>query len=448
MAMLPRRSSVLVALSGGPDSVALLHLLVDAAVQQRFAVAVAHVNYSLRGEESGQDEQFCRELCRRLTVTLHVKRVRKGLGKSSNLQERARTIRYGFFNQLCDKHGYTHVATGHNQSDNVETVLMNLCRGAGSFGLGGIDQQAGRVIRPLLEFSRDEILQYLESAHISYRLDRSNLETKYTRNKVRQRLTPLLQDLFGEAVISNISRSSRIFAEHEQYLRSIVEKLLRRDAKTTPFGKIVVDLRRFRRYDNLLKRIVLAICFERLTGSLREFDFAATERVVVMIGEEAAACDLKAKVFAEVAGQCLYIYRKQAAPPACKVKSPGETDLRAFGVKLSIEPIAVGEIDRARLRSGDNRVVYLDAKQLSGELTVRNWRAGDRFTPLGMAGSKKLSDFFIDRKIDRPSREEVPLLVKDDMIAWVMGYEIADKVKVSDSTSRVLKLEVTAYRGI
>lgn len=445
--MLSKRPVILVALSGGPDSVALLHLAKDAATLFGYTIAAAHVNYGLRGKESDKDEEFCAEMCKKLEIKLHVKHASKREMKGGNLQDQARRIRYDFFQSLCDLHRFTHIATGHNQSDNVETILMNLCRGSGTFGLTGISQRSGRIIRPLLDFTRHDIEEYLASNKIKYRIDRSNLEGKYTRNKVRQRVTPILQEVFGESVFDNISRSSRIFLEHEEYLRSVAKKHLKRDATVTPFGKIVIDLARFRRYHILLKRLMLAMCFEQITGSLQGFDLAASERLLSLIKGNAGVCDLKANLFAEIANDHLCIYRKERHNPMYKVSIVQGTELEIFSLTLLAEKMSIENVDEKELRKGRNRRVYLDGRKLGSALTVRNLRVGDRFAPLGMTGSRRLSDFFSDRKIDRPLREEIPLLVRGDKVAWVVGYEIADWAKITNDTTEVLKLEVRPNRS-
>ena len=443
----PETESVLVALSGGPDSVALLHLINAASVEKGFRVAASHVNYGLRGEESHDDERFCRDLCKQLGVKLHVKKASLLAWKSgTNLQAEARRIRYSFFDEICAKHQLTWIATGHNKTDSIETILMNLCRGAGTFGLSGIEPVFGKVIRPLLDFTREEIIAYLQRNRLPYRIDRSNLESKYTRNKVRQQLLPVVVKIFGDRAIGSIARAGQILAQQEHYLRGQIARLLDRDAVVTPFGKIALDLKRFRRYDDFLKQLLIADCFKRLTGSLQNFDLAAAQRVIKQVRSATVKVDLTSGLIAEISDERLYIYRTAKDKPSYTVRRKGSNCLQAYGMEISIEETPTAKLAGKELRLGKNLRVYVDADKLQGKLTVRSPKIGDHFSPLGMKGSKKLSDFFSDRKIDRPLREEKPLLLCGDNIVWIIGHEIADSVKISARTKTALKLEVTQHR--
>jgi tRNA(Ile)-lysidine synthase len=441
------QAGILVALSGGPDSVALLHLIHAASVEMGFGVGAAHVNYGLRGEESHDDERFCHDLCKQLGIRLHIKRVALSVRKSgTNLQAEARRIRYGFFDEICAKFRITWIATGHNQTDNIETILMNLCRGAGTFGLSGIEPVIGKIIRPLLDFTRDEIIVYLHENNLPYRIDRTNLEVKYTRNKVRQLLLPVVVKIFGDKAIGSIARAGRILAQQEQYLHTQIAQMMDRDAVVTPFGKIALDLKRFRRYDDFLKQLLIADCFERLTGSLQNFDLATAQRVIEQVRSATVKSDLTSGVMAEIAGERLYIYRSMKDKPSYAVRRRGCTRLQGYGVEITIEEVPTAKLADSQLRRGKNLKVYVDADKMKGRLTVRSPRVGDHFSPLGMRGSKKLSDFFSDRKIDRPLREEIPLLLCGARIVWIIGQEIADGVKITARTKTALKLEVTQHR--
>lgn len=439
--------SALVALSGGPDSVALLHWLAEASKMSGGRVYAAHVNYRLRGQESDADERFCRELCKQLKVRLFIKRLKQDELPKGNLQAGARRIRYAFFHELCRKHKIDTIAIGHNKSDNAETVLMNLSRGAGTFGLGGIRRQEGRIIRPLLAWTRPQIEAYLKKHRLKCRVDSSNLNDQYLRNRVRRRVLPLLEEVLGERTIDAIDRSARVLAEQEEYLRQIGESILNDEVQHTPLGKIVLDLTTLRSYHPLLRRIVLALCFEHLSGSLTDFDFEASERFLNLVESGSGTVDLKRGLSAEATGQRVFIYGRSQPIKSVAVKR-GTTTLKPFGLRLTVSKAEISLSSRRSLRSGGNRREFVDAEKVVGKLTVRALRPGDRIRPLGMRGEKKLSDFLIDRKVARPLREEVPLLLAGDKIIWVIGHGLSDDVKISAKTKRMLKLEVEDYRGI
>jgi tRNA(Ile)-lysidine synthase len=272
------------------------------------------------------------------------------------------------------------------------------------------------------------------------------LEGKYTRNKVRQQLLPVVVKIFGDRAIGSIARAGQILAQQEHYLRGQIARVLDRDAVVTPFGKIALDLNRFRRYDDFLKQLLIADCFERLTGSLQNFDLAAAQRVIKQVRSATVKVDLTSGLIAEIAGERLYIYRTAKDKPSYTVRRKGSTCLQRYGMEISVEETSTSELTGRKLRFGKNLKVYVDATKMQGKLTVRSPKVGDRFSPLGMSGSKKLSDFFIDRKIDRPLREENPLLLCGDKIVWIIGHEIADSVKITSRTKTALKLEVKQYR--
>jgi tRNA(Ile)-lysidine synthase len=445
---------VLSALSGGPDSVALLHLLQSASKDLGLRIVAAHVNYGLRGKESIQDEKFCRALCNGLGVELVVYRVdlRSNIGSSQsgirkqikgNLQSLARNFRYRQFEQACKARKLKFIATGHNQSDNVETILMNLSRGTGTFGLGGIKQRTRLVIRPLIEYSREQILEYLEANKLSYRTDSSNSENKYTRNKVRNQLIPSLVKTLGSGAVRNISRTASLLSEHEQYLRLVGGKLLTEDSNLTPGGKIVIDLKRFKKYHVLIQRIVIALCYEKLTGSLNDFERAATERVLEMLETGIAQVDLKKGIFAEVVGDKLYFYKGIHPVKMRKINSRGVTSLDGLGVKIKFQESKIEGVTKKSLSSGKNLRVFLDKDAIKLPLVVRTMQVGDRFQPLGMTTTKKLSDFFVDRKVPRPLREETPLVISGNEIVWIVGHEISESAKIKRTTKEVVELEVT-----
>lgn len=444
-----RGTTVLVALSGGPDSVALLQLMSVVGKDLGLNIAAAHVNYGLRGEDSDADERFCRQLCKQLKIRLFVEKA--GLArqrKEKNLQAEARRTRYEFFARICREHRFSLIATGHNKNDSVETILINLSRGAGTFGLTGIDPVSGNIIRPLLGYTREAIIKYLRSKRLSYRVDRSNLENKYTRNKVRRVLLPALERVFGERVVDNITRTGAILRQQELFVKAQVEGLLAREARTTAFGKIVLDLKKFRRDDAFIRQLVVAACYESLTGSLKDFDQAAAQRVIDLVRAKIGRVDLTSGVVAEIADDRLYLYREERRKPSVMTVTKSVMVLRTYGLELSVSELSAAELTQRELRGGKNMRVFVDKNAVSGRLAVRSARPGDRFRPLGLQGSKKLSDFFIDRRIDRPLREEIPLLLCGKKIVWIIGQEIADEVKITARSKRALKLEVTPYRPL
>ncbi len=443
----PEGRSYLIAFSGGPDSTMLLHWLAGQRNDRSITLYAAHVNYRLRGVQSDGDEEFCLQQCRRLGIKLFVKRLRKGQLRNVNLQEKARDIRYHFFEELRKRHNIDYVATGHNRDDNVESVLMNLGRGAGSFGLSGIRECDGSRIRPLINLSREEVLSYLKKNNLVFRVDNSNLKPTYLRNKVRLRLIPQLTRVFGKAVAANIHRGSRIIADQERDLRAMAQDLIVRDARTTAGGKIVLDLDKFHLYYPMLQRLVIALCYERLNGSLKGFDSRCCDRALAAASGENELVDLKSGIFAELAGRQLYVYRRSPQLKPRVVRRSGKTRISDFWAEFSISRMRRDQVTDEELRGGLNLRVYFDAAKLRGAVTVRSTRRGDKIRPLGMTGTRKLSDVLIDAKIVRPLRDEIPILLCGKKIFWVVGLVISEEFKVTKQTQSVIMMEVKPYRG-
>ncbi len=440
---IPSGSSILVALSGGPDSVALLHYLCDLAPQYRLKIAAAHVNYKLRGRDSDSDEAFCRELCAKLKVPLFVDSTPSGTTSQGAGQDCYRRRRYGFFRLICKRERIKLIAVGHNQSDHVETVLMNLARGAGPLGIANMARLSDNIIRPLLAWTREDILAYLEDHGLNYRVDASNAQAIYTRNRLR-RVLPMLTRIFGKSALANIQRSAIVVGEQEAYLREIGETILNQELRLSAMGKFILDLERLRSYHPMIARLLLFLIYQQHCGGSADFEYAVSERFLDLIAAGDGVVDLKNRLVAEAVNGRVYVYRGAGRIGSLPVRRSGSTRIPRLGLRIRISPVAVRPTPAQMRRS--KLTVLVDADKVESKLTVRAPRDGDRFSPLGLKGTKKLSDFLIDRKIDRPLRDELPLLLAGEEIIWVVGCEIGDRVKITQRTTRALKLEVANYR--
>lgn len=420
--------------------------MVESAAEPGLKLYAAHINYKLRGEESDAEEQFCRDLCQEIGVKLFVKRYSLNKEAPGNLQQQARKVRYGFFEQLCDKHAIDLIATGHNADDNAETILLHLVRGAGTFGLNGIAERRGNIIRPLLRFSRKQILDYLDSSGYTYCTDSSNLTQAYRRNQIRQQLLPEIEAIFGPQSLENIGRTGRLLGEQAGFLRSEADKCYARVVTTSPGGKIVIAWRRLVRYHTLLRRLALALAFERLTGSLRGFELAAAERLLTLAETGPGRADFIAGLVGELIDDRLYIYRPRRLRLSRKLAVPGEVEIEKLSCKVEATLLKRSEIGSRELRRG-GAVAYLDSAAITGSLRVRTAKIGDRFRPLGLKGSKKVAALLADRRVDRPLRDEVLIVEDAERIIWVAGHQISENAKVTAKTRSILRLEQSELPG-
>jgi tRNA(Ile)-lysidine synthase len=457
-ALLVKGDSVLVALSGGPDSVALLHILIALNEQRAWPntgpkrhavplqIAAAHLDHAIR-KDSSKDAQFCRALCNRLRVRhalplrFHSKRIDvPALARRQKLsvEEAGRKARYEYFETLAEKYGYNKIATGHTLDDTVETVIFNLARGAGLRGLAGIPAKRDKIIRPLLEIEKKELLDYLRANKIPFRKDPTNISLRYARNRIRNVILPELTKL-NPSARQNIARLAENAAEEVEFIRaSIVSAygLARLKADKT---KIVLDLEILERYHKSLGKKVVEEAYRRLSGHFAQLPSSALGRILETIGGRSGVrAPLAPGYFVEKSEGRLAVVKMESYGRSLKLKIPGQLRLpfTRASLKASVEPRrAVTAFD------GTNRSAFLDKQKLK-DARVRFWRPGDKMRPLGMTGHRLLSDIFIDKRIPEFERHSIPLVVANGEIAWVAGVAVSDDFKITENTKRVLKIEL------
>lgn len=402
---------VLVALSGGADSVALLRVLLSLG----YSCVVAHCNFHLRGEESQRDELFVRDLCKRMQVTCHVESFdTEGYAEKHalSIEMAARDLRYAFFRRLMKELDIPVVAVAHHRSDQAETVLLNLLRGSGIHGLRGMKPGNNRVVRPLLDCSKQEILQYLADLDQDYVTDSSNLSIEPQRNKIRLEIVPLLETINPQAV-SAINRSAEYLLQAEKLLKSSVS----------------AELRHYRIDDNSFRREMVKSEY----GSLllhewlnsKGFHSALLDQVLSVAKSDATGKYIRS------ASHTLWIDRNKLI---C-VENETETDMPNW----TISRFPVGEISLNR----DSSEAWLDAAKVCLPLTQRKVVAGDRFVPLGMKGSKLVSDYMTDRKFSPLQKQRQTVLVDaKDRIVWLVGQRIDDRFKCCEQTNEVIRIKI------
>jgi len=421
--------SILVTVSGGIDSVVLLHLCHSAG----FRIAVAHCNFRLRGNESDGDEAFVRELAAGMGLDCHVRAFDTedyAADHGISVQMAARNLRYDWFEEIRRQNTYDWIATAHNQDDIIETFFINLSRGTGIRGLSGIPVVSGRVIRPLLFASRDEIVEYTGMNSIRFREDSSNISEKYLRNKIRHKLIPLMEEQ-NPSFRQSMSETVDMIKESGILYHREVERL-RELLSTRKDGRTVIDLSRLLRTEP--RRTVL---FEILS----EFNFSTqqTDDIIAVLE------GLPGKQFFSPTHR-LVKDREQLIITPLEESQPGKYYLELKQHEIS-HPVnlewEVMDYTASFNIPGDPETACLDLESLEFPLILRNWQTGDYFRPLGMKGMKKMSDFLIDSKISLPDKEKVLLLVTGNKIAWVVGHRIDDRFRITEKTSQIL---VIRYR--
>ena len=437
---------IVVGVSGGPDSMALLYLLYDLRDDLGCALHVAHLDHKLRGAESKADAAFVEEHARKLVlpVTLEALNVRNMILPGESLESGARRIRYEFYEKVMTNVEADKVAQGHNADDQAETVMMRLLRGSGAQGLGGIPPvRDNKFIRPLIEVNRNEIDEYLGQLQIKPRQDSSNLSTIYERNRIRLELIPMLEREYRPNIKQILQQTGDILRAEDDLLIDLARESMDNCVQFPDVRTAIIRISDFRGYHLALQRRILRLAIEKLTGDLSGFDYDHIRDVLnlALSGPTGNVVNLPQCISAEKVYDELILRpgrpETRVEPFDYSVRIPGETKIPELG--LSVRTMGPERVHTGKLQPGkDGLREIFDYDKIRGELHLRNRRPGDRFQPLGMSGMKKLKDFFIDEKIPRGLRERIPILTDAANILWVVGYRMDDRVKITANTEKQL----------
>jgi len=434
--LISKNDKVLIALSGGPDSVFCLRFFKKYQKKFKIDLYAAHVNHQLRGKDSQADEKFCSELCRRENINLFVfsKDVKRFAAKNKvSIEEAGRLIRYKFFNSLMIKNGFHKLITAHTLDDNSETVMLNFTKGTGISGLSGIPVKRDYIIRPLLSVTKKEILAYLKSEKQPFQIDKSNYSNEFQRNLLRQQVIPLLNRInpkFAEATMK-LSDISRMIGNHiSRELQGIVsEYKIGIDNPHLPLNpKFIKD-------EFILSELVKYIFSEILQIGFESNDF---EKIKTLFqAQKGKSFQLKNKWFASKEVDEIFFFKKE------NKKSQSIYSEKNGKIEFDGKTLIIKSIEKGKWNFSNNRFVeFIDSDKVGGKLSVRKWKSGDKFIPLGMTDFKKISDFLTDSKINSIERKNIFVLTNRNNILWIIGLRISDKVKVTDKTKKIIKLLV------
>jgi len=446
--MVSPRDTVLAAVSGGPDSVCMLHVLAGLREEFGFELKVAHLDHRFRGEESRADAAFVRQLAERLDLPCVCDEVnvpRFLLSQPMSAQDAARMLRYQFLVKTSKLEYCQRIATGHNADDQAETVLMRVLRGAGPDGLAGIPpKREGTIIRPLLSVWRSEIMSYLEERGLPYRTDASNLESKYLRNEVRNELIPVLER-YNPALRESLANLGTIMTDVAEHLDRLTDEALPHVVKRASVGQFVLDSAVLDGYDEALRRSVFRKLFEALRPDLGPLPFQHVESVLGLVrrGQVGSSVELPGGATARFEHGSLVMAHRPAAPESLErtLTVPGSAEFEHAG--LTIEATLVQRNGfAAALECADDTAACFDWDAVCPPLTVRGRREGDRFRPFGLDGTKTLKELMIDEKVAYSFRPLVPVLCDAEGILWVVGLRRSAAAPVTAKTQTVLAIKV------
>lgn len=442
-AMVPWGATVLVAVSGGADSMALLSALYDVRAAYGLALVVVHVNHQLRGDESERDAWFVEQQAARLGLPFHASRVdvktpQRLFGLSP--QHAARQVRYEALSALQQALGASRIALGHTADDQTETLLLRFIRGGGPAGLAGMAAVRLPYIRPLIAVRRNAIMAYLQAQGVPWVEDSSNRQMRYLRNRIRHEVLPVLRRV-NPRIDNRLFTLAEMLAAEHNFLEQQVDLLYLQVVCRASDSQLSLQNQPYHMAPLALQRRLLRRVIDTMLPASAPASFRHIERLrhLMVHGAVGQRLTLPGHWLAERHVQATALWCALSAPNASRCLTlcvPGAVDLPEFDMRLSADiapqvPEAMG---------GDRHTAYIDLAALRLPLQVRFRRAGDRFHPLGAPGSKKLKAYLIDKKVPRSERDRVPLVINRGEIVWVVGYQLADSVKIRPGTQQTVRL--------
>lgn len=446
--MISQNDKIIVAVSGGPDSICLLHILYKLKEIFNITLYAAHLNHCLRGDEADKDEEYVKEFCNKLgiecfTKKIDINKLSKERGISS--ESAGREARYEFFDELLKKLEAQKIALAHNANDQAETVLMRIMRGTGMEGLVGIKPVRSNIfIRPLINIKRENIEKYCKENNLNPRIDKTNLESIYTRNKIRLELIPYLQKNFNKDIINVLNRLADTIIIDNDYLDKISKEKYNTYCENKA-GKVIIYKGAFSEEKAILNRIIRK-AINNLKGNLYDIEKIHIKNLI-----ELQKCNTGKKInlpngiiafnnYGDIDLTLGEKFRNKPDNDEYILYIDRENIIESFNLKVSLRLINKDE----KINFKENSFVkYFDFDSAPKNIYLRTRRNGDKFTPLGMKGSKKLKDLFIDLKVPKGERDTIPIIVFDDEIVWIVGYRISEKYKINKNTKKILEIKIT-----
>jgi len=430
---------ILIALSGGPDSVFTLFFFNKFSRRFGISLAAAHLNHLLRGKQADKDEEFCKKICSDLGIEFFSEKYNVDEFAQQNkisIEEAARKVRYEFLLRVAKNYRFDKIITAHTMDDNAETVLMNLIKGTGLQGISGIPVQRDNIIRPILSLTKEEVLKYLDNYDIEFRIDKSNNELKYERNFIRHKIVPLIKKNLNPSVEKNIFNSSQVFKKASESLEKLKDEFTGRYVQYTK-DYVTLELSGFKaENESLLGEVLREIVVNHFKKEFEFTDYIKVETLLTKPVGRKVILTSNLEVLKD--REKLYIYLKQF-----------QSKLHLTNIKvgeekeISEKKIYINYIDKEKVKFQNNgNHEFIAADELELNFTVRRWQAGDKFFPLGMKKHKNVSDFLLDEKIPAFVKSDQLVLLNRNQIIWIVGLRIDNRFKITEKTKKVIELWV------
>ena len=440
--LIRENDNIVIGVSGGPDSMALLYVLLQVRDYIDFNIYIAHVNHGVRGDDALSDRLFVQEKANQLNLPFYYKDVDMvGYAKENKItaEEAGRELRYGFFREIVSKLGAGKIAVAHNKNDQAETLLLRIMRGTGIDGLRAMELISGDIIRPILNVSREDIENYIFKNQIETVLDKTNLQSIYNRNKVRLELIPFIKDNFNPNIVDVLWRLSQTAALDSEFLYQFTREKYNLLVKNEGDNSIILKGTLYNLEDKAIRlRIIRMAIFnikKNLEG-LSEVNINSLDELFQR-GETGKQIDLPGGLIGRISYDNLIIEYVQNGFDNYEYELYlGENVLKNLNLIIDIKVVE----DNIIIKDKDTRC--FDYDKIKGRLIIRNRRNGDRIVPYGMNGSKKLKDYFIDLKVPKDKRDKIPILLDDENIIWVCNFVSSELYKVTENTKRMLIIKI------
>ncbi|GKX30532.1 tRNA(Ile)-lysidine synthase [Vallitalea longa] len=439
--MIDKDDNIIIGVSGGADSICLLHLLNDFKNKLNIDLNVVHVQHGIRGKDADDDAQFVKDFCDERGIKCHVYYFNvKKLAKENKLseEEMGRKVRYQVFSEAVSEFGGTKVALAHHINDNAETIIINMLRGTGIKGIGGIRPVRDNIIRPLIECTRKEIENYCITNNIIYRDDYTNEMEIYTRNKIRHTVIPYIENNFNQNFITNLVNTANLVRSEDDYIDKIVLKEKQQTVKKLN-NEFIIDLDKFLQLDIVIKRRLVRHIIGEMS-SLKDIEFKHIEEIIKLGGKQVSKrINLPKGLTAKRTYDSIIITKL------------GKNKIDEFEYIIGdLSKIYIKELNKHldfRIIENKNYNIpknlytkWFDYDKIKDNLKVRSRQSGDVIAIKGINGAKKLKKYFIDCKIPLEKRNEIPLLADGHDIIWIIGYRINEEYKISASTKKILEV--------
>lgn len=436
--LLKHGDKLLIAFSGGPDSVFALHFLLKYARKYRIDTSAIHFNHGLRGKEADRDELFSRQFSEQyninfLTRNLEVKNYAKQ--NKISIEEAARNLRYQNLTSAAKEINCNKIVTAHNQSDNTETVLLNILSGTGISGFAGIPVMRDNIIRPFLSLTKNEIVDYLDKNNITYVTDSSNLKSDYKRNFLRNKIIPLLKEKINPSMDASVFRSSKILESALPLLEKNQENKFKRFIEFDN-NRILIKITFFLSGDDAIQGELLKNLI-RKNFSL-EFKYSDFSKLTKLSGlQKGRTVQLSSNLVALRESDFIQICFKERNQEKISYMNVGDI------IEINNKTVAIEKVDREEINLNSKaNIEFVDAGKLKGIFILRRWKNGDKFIPLGMSNYKKVSDFLTDLKIESSKKKNQLVLTNRNNIVWIVGLRIDNRYRIKSNTKQIYKMWV------